>query len=312
MIWPWDLVNTSLFYALHDKSKTDPTKTHGWSISRYRFFLYVLLGSFVWYWFPGWIATFLSVFAFPTFIRPNSVIVNQLFGGWTGMSLIPITFDWTQVSGYIQSPLVSPWHAIANTLIGMVVFYWITTMGLHYTNHWYGSYLPITDSNSYDNTGMPYNVHKILTPEFTLDLAAYKSYSPLFLSTTFGLCYGLSFAAIAAVIVHTALFHGPEIYERWKAARTDEEDVHTRMMRKYKDAPNWWYLCIMLSMIAISLAAIYAYDTHLSWWAFLVAILISLVWAVPIGMIQATTNIQLGLNVFTGKCHPTHLPRTPL
>lgn len=28
-------------------------------------------------------------------IRPNNVVLNQLFGGFTGLSLIPITFDWT-------------------------------------------------------------------------------------------------------------------------------------------------------------------------------------------------------------------------
>ena len=53
MIWPSNFVNTSLFYALHDHSKTDPAKANGWSIGRYRYFLYVFLGSFVWYWFPG-------------------------------------------------------------------------------------------------------------------------------------------------------------------------------------------------------------------------------------------------------------------
>ena len=301
MIWPYDLVNTSLFYALHDHSKTDPTKTHGWGISRYRYFFYVFLGAFVWYWFPGYIAQFLSVFAFVTYIRPNNVILNQLFGGWTGLSLIPITFDWTQVTGYIFSPLIAPWHAIANTLIGMVVFFWITTLGLHYSGHWYAAYLPISDSNSYDNTGNVYNVSRILTPEYTLDLAAYEAYSPLFLSTTFSLTYGLSFAGIASVIVHTALFHSREIYERVKSSKADEEDIHTRMMRKYKDAPNWWYLIILLVMIAISLVTALAYDTHLSWWAFFIAIAISFIWSVPIGMIQAITNIQLGLNVFTGK-----------
>jgi hypothetical protein len=34
----------------------------------------------------------------------------------------------------------------------------------------------------YDNTGNEYNVTRILTPESTLDVAAYKEYSPLFLS----------------------------------------------------------------------------------------------------------------------------------
>lgn len=28
-------------------------------------------------------------------IKPNNVVLNQLFGGFTGLSLIPITFDWT-------------------------------------------------------------------------------------------------------------------------------------------------------------------------------------------------------------------------
>jgi hypothetical protein len=54
MIWPSNFVNTSLFYALHDPStETDPAKANGWSIGRYRYFLYVFLGAFVWYWFPG-------------------------------------------------------------------------------------------------------------------------------------------------------------------------------------------------------------------------------------------------------------------
>ncbi len=228
MIWPTTLINTALFYGLHDQSKTDPTKCNGWSISRYRYFFIVFACSFCWYWFPGFIAPFLSVFAFAVWIRPNSVVVNQLFGGWTGVSLLPITFDWTQISAYAQSPLIPPWHAIANTLIGVVIFWWFTTLGVHYSGTWYSDYLPISDSQAYDNTANLYNVTNILTPEFTLDLDAYKAYSPLFLSTTFALTYGLSFAAIAAVIVQTALFHGPDLWKRVRNIRTDDEDVHLR------------------------------------------------------------------------------------
>lgn len=49
MIWPRALVNTSFLYALHDHRESDPAKTNGWSISRYRYFFYVFIGSFVWY-----------------------------------------------------------------------------------------------------------------------------------------------------------------------------------------------------------------------------------------------------------------------
>lgn len=34
----------------------------------------------------------------------------------------------------------------------------------------------------FDNTMQPYNVTRILTPEVTLDLEAYRAYSPLFMS----------------------------------------------------------------------------------------------------------------------------------
>jgi OPT family oligopeptide transporter len=54
MIWPQTLVSTAFLYSLHDHSKTDPTKSNGWLISRYPWFLYVFIGSFVWYWFPGY------------------------------------------------------------------------------------------------------------------------------------------------------------------------------------------------------------------------------------------------------------------
>lgn len=53
MIWPSTLVNCSMFYALHDHKESDPAETNGWSIGKYRWFLYVFTVSFVWYWFPG-------------------------------------------------------------------------------------------------------------------------------------------------------------------------------------------------------------------------------------------------------------------
>lgn len=50
MIWPAALVNVAFMYALHDKSPSDPTKTNGWSIARYRLFMYAFIGMFVWSW----------------------------------------------------------------------------------------------------------------------------------------------------------------------------------------------------------------------------------------------------------------------
>lgn len=232
---------------------------------RYRWFGYVCLGAFVYYFIPGFLMQFLSVFAFATWIAPNNVIVNQLFGGSTGLSLLPITFDWTQISGFVGSPLIPPWFAIANTLIGMVTFYIIGASAIHYSGAWSAKYLPMSDSTTYDNTGSSYNTSRILTKQFTLDEAAYKAYSPLFLSTTFALSYGLSFAAIASLIVYTYLNHGKQIWSQFRNSTKEEEpDIHMKLMSKYKEAPTWWYMVLFVIMIVLSLITVLAFPTNLS------------------------------------------------
>jgi hypothetical protein len=67
MIWPVNLPSTALFNTLHDgKVQNDPQETNGWSISRFKFFLYVFLAGFFWYWIPGYLFPALSVVAWVT------------------------------------------------------------------------------------------------------------------------------------------------------------------------------------------------------------------------------------------------------
>ncbi len=152
-------------------------------------------------------------------------------------------------------------------------------------------------SQTYDNTQSAYTVQKILGDRFTFDLEKYKDYSPLFLSPTLALNYGLSFAALTASLVHVGLFHGKEIWYRFKAARNQEPDIHMKMMKKYTDAPDWWYLALLLSSVALGLGAVLGYDTQLPWWTFFISILLSLAFVVPTGMVLAISNILLSLNV---------------
>ncbi|KAJ2987912.1 hypothetical protein NUW58_g4247 [Xylaria curta] len=276
MMWPNQFAKTSLFHALHDKSKSDETDANGWKISQYRYFFYVVTGMFAYYWIPGVIWQGLSVFAFVTWIRPKNVVLNQLFGGFTGLSLIPITFDWTYVTSYLEDPLLAPTHAHVNTLLGLIMFVVIPSIGITYSGALYADYLPIVTSQTSTK----------VTP-------------PLFLSSTLALNYGLSFAALTAALVHAALFHGKEIWYRFKAARDQEPDIHMKMMNKYTDAPDWWYLAILLGSVALGLGTALGYDTQLPWWAFFVSVILSLVFVIPTGMVLAISNIMLSLNVIS-------------
>lgn len=299
LTWPNNFSTTTLLYALHDKSTTDPTQANGWSISHYRWFVYVASGMFVYYWFPGFIWQGLSVFDFPTWIKPENVVVNQLFGGFTGLSLIPLTFDWSNVIPYLSDPLLSPTLSHVNTLIGLIVFVVIPTLGISYSGALYSAYLPINTSTTFDNTQSPYVVKNILGPNFTFDLEKYKAYSPLFLAPTFALNYGLSFAALTASVVHTILHRGKVLIRQFQLASSQSEDVHFNMIKKYRPAPDWWYLALLASMLAMGLGVVEGYDTQLPWWGFLVACAIAGIFVVPCCTILGMTNIQLSLNVIS-------------
>lgn len=55
---------------------------------------------------------------------------------------------------------------------------------------------------SFDNTGSRYQPKAVIT-DGVFDPEKYKEYSPLFMSATLTMAYGISFASFAAVWVHT-------------------------------------------------------------------------------------------------------------
>ena len=211
-------------------------------MSRQRFFLYIFFGSFTWYFFPGYIFQALSFFNWVCWIAPNNVVINQLFGYYTGLGMSVLTFDWAQVA-YIGSPLAVPWWVSGNVILGFL-FLWALAPILYYTNTWYAAFLPMLTRTPYDNTGAEYNISSILTPEVTLDAAKYEKYSPIFLSMTFVISYGLTFAAITATIVHSILYYGKQIWAQSRRSMEEEPDVHCRLMLRYPQVPQRWYAAV--------------------------------------------------------------------
>src|SRR5580765_1384181 len=89
-----------------------------------------------------------------------------------------------------------------NTGVAFIIFFWIVTPILYFTNTWNTAYFPISSHHAFANDGTRYQVKNILT-NGVLDPAKYSAYSPIFLSTTYALAYGLGFASLPAVLVHT-------------------------------------------------------------------------------------------------------------
>ena len=133
---------------------------------------------------------------------------------------------------------------------------------------WNFAFMPISASGNFDRFGSFYNVSQVITPEITLDEDAYRAYSPLLMSTTYAVVYGLSFTLASATIVHTVLNNGKEIFLRMRTSKKEDEDVHAKLMRNYPEVPDWWYwssflIFFILAVIAIEVRAL---DTWTTCW----------------------------------------------
>lgn len=324
MIWPGTLMSAAMFTTLH---KEENSIANGWKITRWRFFFIVWVTSFIFYFLPGLLMPALSYFSVVTWFAPKNVVVANLFGVASGLGLFPVTFDWAQIA-YIGSPLLTPFWAAMNVVGGLVLVMWIIAPIAYYKNLFFSSYMPMLSSSVFDNTGKIYDVSRILTPEFLFDKTAYQGYSRVYLPITYVLSYGLQFAALASLLTHTACWHGKDIWKQWRRSLDEvkdesskayealpdgstspqsggprrhmsesnfediisQEDVHNRLMKRYKDAPMAWYLITCVSMLSIGIFVVEYYPIHLPWYGLLLALGICSILFIPIGIVMAITN----------------------
>ncbi|KAH7908750.1 OPT oligopeptide transporter [Hygrophoropsis aurantiaca] len=310
MIWPTNLVTCALFNTLHSTIYIGAGSHSG--ISRERFFTYIFVGSCVWYIFPGYLFQALSYFSWVCWIFPDNVVVNQLFGYQSGLGMSLLTFDWAQINFIATSPLATPWWAELNVFAGFVFFFWILTPILYYTNTWYAQYLPLLSRSSFDNTGKRYNFSRIITPDVKFNHTAYNEYSPLFLSTTYAMSYGLTFASITATIMHTLMFFRKQIWAQLRRSIEEKTDVHARLMARYRRVPEWWYIVLFVITLFLGVICIEVWPTDFPVWCLLISVFIAFAYMIPVGMVQAITNQQVGLNVLTEVVVGYALPGRPL
>ncbi|KAM0828507.1 hypothetical protein ACQ4PT_067493 [Festuca glaucescens] len=240
MWWPSNLVQVSLFRALHEKE----SRSKG-GFTRSQFFLVAFICSFVYYIFPGYLFQMLTSLSWICWVFPNSVLAQQLGSGLYGLGI-----------GSIGSRL--------------------------------GICFPPTSGALLPAPGSPQQT----------SLQASSSSCITF----FAITYGVGFASLTATIVHVLLFHGSEIWQLSRSAFKEKRvDVHTKLMRGYKQVPEWWFICILIANIAITVFACEYYidQLQLPWWGVLLACAIAFFFTLPIGIITATTNQTPGLNIIT-------------
>nr|GEZ73268.1 oligopeptide transporter 3 [Tanacetum cinerariifolium] len=270
MWWPANLAQVSLFRALHEKETKADAVFHDFPRPEFC----ILLAS----WLP-----------FPH--------LDILLMGLLGLAAQHnCTTNWLRIPWSWRRPLVTPWTSTVNVGAGFIMFIYIIVPVCYWKyNTLYAHKFPIFSNKLFTRTGHVYDTTRILTPQFDLNEAAYDSYSKLYLSPLFALSILDQdlLARFTATLTHVALFHGGDIWKQSKSAVQNAKiDIHAKLMKSYKQVPQWWYLVLLFGNIILSLVMCFVWneDVQLPWWGFLFAFALAFIVTLPIGVIQPTTN----------------------
>ncbi|KAG0450200.1 hypothetical protein HPP92_027042 [Vanilla planifolia] len=314
MWWPSNLVQVSLFKALHQKEKRK--KGH---LTRFQFFVAVFVFSFAYYAIPGFLFPAISSVSVLCLVFKDSVTIQQIGSGMKGLGVGSFGLDWSTVAGFLGSPLGTPASAIFNIMAGYFVVIYVMLPISYWTNIYNAKSFPLISSHVFDSSAHPYNTTRIIDSKtFTLNVEEQESYSKINMSIMFALTYGLGFATLTSSIMHVALHDGKDIWKSWRQVKdtTKEktEDVHTRLMRNYESVPQWWFYVLLVLVIPLSIFTCVGFggQLQLPWWGILLACAMALFFTLPIGVITATTNQQPGLNIITEYIIGLMLPGKPL
>ncbi|KAM4098424.1 hypothetical protein ACJW30_07G076200 [Castanea mollissima] len=269
MRWPASCNSRSslTFSALQEKEEK--------RFSGAKFFLIALICRFTWYTVPGYLFSTLTNISW------------QIGSGMKGLGLGAVALDWAAVSSFLFSPLISPSFSIMNVFAGYVLMVYIAIPIAYWGLDLYNaSRFPIFSSQLFTSQGQ----------HFELDLVEYEKQGPIHLSMFFALTYGFGFATIVATLTHVTLFYG-----RFQASYKGMEGIHTKLMRKYKDIPSWWFYLLLIVTLAVSLVlcTVLNDQVQLPWWGLLFASAIAYSFTLPIRL-NSITEYIMGL-IYPGR-----------
>ena len=166
-----------------------------------------------------------------------------------------------------------------------------------------------------------YNQTAILNNKSELDEAKLASAGLPYLSSSYVSTLISGNMAVVAGIVHLLLWNYNDLKSGWsflhphrfrkyfrlsswslkswtESNGTDEQeplddrlaDPHYKLMRSYKDAPNWWYGLVLLASFIVSMVVIYTCHSTLPWWGLIIALLISYIFIIFFGALYAVSS----------------------
>ena len=187
MYWPSTLSSVALFVGFHETSVSSGSWT------RYQFFWIACGAMFVYSWIPEYFITVLQSVSWLCFLSKSSDL-NFLASGsrLRGVGLGTLTFDWFYITG---TSLTSPFNASLQIFLGNILWLWILTPILYFSNAFDALKLKLPHDQSgytinsnllYSNNGSVIDPADLLNKKtFDLDQEAYSKVQPIYMSSLF-------------------------------------------------------------------------------------------------------------------------------
>lgn len=317
-VWPSVLPTLALNRTLINRDNKRES-INGWRISRYRAFLIAAAIFLVYYWIPNQFFVSLRLFNWMSWISPNNVNLAVITGSYGGMGFNPISSWDPNVSGI--NAMNSPFFAQLQQYV-MRVISGIVIIIMYYTNASWGAYMPINSNGVFDNTMASYNVSRVLNDDFRVDVDSYKSYGPPYYAIANLFVTGGNFVYYTFSIVYVFIKYWTPLKKAFvgtvvntikrRSIYTGFTDGHTRMIRRYKEVPEWWYGIIFLCGFVISIISVTAFPTQTPWWSILAFTGVGFLLTIPWVIIESIAATGISLNVIWQVLPGIWFPGRPL
>lgn len=303
-VWPSLLPTIALNKTL---TTSEPRENiNGWIISKYSFFFLTFGASFLYFWFPNYIAQFLSTFNWMTWIKPDNYNLAVITGSVHGLGLNPVpSLDWNVLDSV--GALATPFYSVVNQAIGWFLGFFCIVAVFYSNNHW-SEYLPINSNKIFTNKGTRYNVGAILNEKGLFDQEKYNNYGPPYYSAANLVTYGAFFALYPFAFVYElatnwrgnlfavkSLIHTMRNFHR--SNYDGYNDPFSRLMLRYKEVPDWVFLIVLVVSLVLGILCVKLYPAETPVWGIFFAIAINFVFLIPICSLASRTSFSFGLNV---------------
>ena len=137
---------------------------------------------------------------------------------------------------------------------------------MYYRNAMWSAFMPINSNAAFNNKMQSYNASAVLNTDNHVDIDAYKTYGPPYYAIANLFVTGANFVYYTFSLVYVFVRYWGPLKKafggmvmntiRRRSIYTGFEDGHIRLVKRYKEVPEWWVS--MLSSPSSSCADIHS------------------------------------------------------